>query len=93
MVSTVKAILRQNAHESICYCFGLLFHCFSVQIKHKNCKNINTVQQQCEHCHYKVMSFHLSGDTFKISLDSSGFRSFLGLVKFAFGSESWVITL
>ena len=25
--------------------------CFSVQIKHKNCKNMNSVQQQREHHH------------------------------------------
>ena len=25
--------------------------CFCVQIKHKNCKNINSVQQQREHHH------------------------------------------
>ena len=49
---------------------------------------MNSVQQQCEHHHQKVLieSFHLSGHTFWFSLDSSGFRSFLGLVKFIFGS-------
>ena len=32
-------------------------------------------------------SFHLSSHTFRYRLDSSGFRSFLGLVKFGFGNE------
>ena len=41
--------------------------CFSVQIKHKICKNMNSVQQQHEHHHQKVLieSFHLSGHTFR----------------------------
>ena len=40
--------------------------CFSVQIQHKICKNMNSVQQQSEHHHWKVLikNFHLSGHTF-----------------------------
>ena len=40
---------------------------------------MKSIEQQCEHLHYKVLisGFHLRG---------SGFRSFLGLAKFAFGS-------
>ena len=53
----------------------LSFPCFSVWIKHKIRKNMNSVQQQCEH----HKSFHLSGHTFR--LDKSGFISFLGLVQ------------
>ena len=39
----------------------------NVHIKHKNCKNINFVQQQCEHHQSKVLieSFHLSGHTIR----------------------------
>ena len=39
--------------------------CFSVQIKHKICKNLNSVQQQHEHHHEKVLieSFRLTGHT------------------------------
>ena len=29
--------------------------CFFVQIKHKSCKNMNCVQQQCDHHHQKVL--------------------------------------
>ena len=51
-----------------------------------------SVPQQHEHHHQKVLikSFHLSGHTFRFCWTiyrKSGFRSFLGLVKFAFGSE------
>ena len=45
---------------------------------------MNSVKQQHEHHHYKVL---VEWSHLWISLDSSGFRSFLGLVKFAFGSE------
>ena len=43
-------------------------HCHvSVQIKHKNCPNMKSAQQQCKHQHQKVLieSFHLSGHTFR----------------------------
>ena len=46
---------------------------------------MNSVQQQREHHRYRVLVIwvvHLW-----VQLDSSGFRSFLGLVKFTFGSE------
>ena len=33
------------------YSLTLSLPCFSVQIKHKICKNMNYVQQQCEHYH------------------------------------------
>ena len=51
---------------------------------------MNSVQQQREHHHQKVPieSFHLSG----FLLDSSGFRSFLGFVKFVFGSEIGILS-
>ena len=41
--------------------------CFSVQIKHKNCKNTNFVQEQHGYHHWKVHieSFRLSGHTFR----------------------------
>ena len=41
--------------------------CLSAQMKHKNCKIMNSVQQQREHYHQKVLieSFHLSGHTFR----------------------------
>ena len=45
---------------------------------------MNSVQQQRRH-HHREISFEWS--QLQISLDSSGFSSFLGLVKFAFGSE------
>ena len=40
---------------------------FSVQIKHKMCKNMNSVQQQSEYHHQKALmeSFHLNGHTFR----------------------------
>ena len=42
---------------------------FFCPIKHKICKNMNFVQQQCEHHvhHLKILieSFHLSGHTFR----------------------------
>ena len=43
--------------DSVCWGRGLREYltlslpCFSVQIKHKICKNMNSVQQQCEHHH------------------------------------------
>ena len=45
----------------------LSLSCFSVQIKHKICKDMNSVQQLSEHRHQKVLieSFHLSGHTFR----------------------------
>ena len=45
---------------------------------------MNSVQQQRESTH-RELSFEWSH--LQVLLDSSGFRSFLGLVKFAFGSE------
>ena len=43
------------------------FTSWSVQIKHKIGKSIDSVQEQCEHNHPKVLieSFHLSGHTFR----------------------------
>ena len=40
---------------------------FTDMLVHKNSKNMNSVQQQCEHHHQKVFiqSFHLSGHTFR----------------------------
>ena len=47
---------------------------------------MNSVEQQCEPHHWKVPieSFHMSGHTFSFRWMV---RSFLGLVKFTFGSE------
>ena len=41
--------------------------CLSVQIKRDICQNMNCVQQQREHHHWKVLikSFHSSGHTFR----------------------------
>ena len=46
---------------------NLSLPCFSVQVKHISCKNMNSVRQQREHHHWKVLveSFHLSGHTFR----------------------------
>ena len=54
------------SYKGLSVILTLLLPCFSVQIKHKISKNMNSVQQQCEHHHYKVLieSFHLSGHTF-----------------------------
>ena len=61
---------------------------FLVEIKHKKL-NPNSVQQQREHHHYrKYSSRAFICDVAPLDLvDSSGFRSFLGLVRFAFGTE------
>ena len=52
-------------------------------------KTMNSVQQQSEHHHLKVLiqSFHLSGHTTVVQQSRNRFRSFLGLIKFAFGSD------
>ena len=66
---------------------SLSLPCSSVQIKHKTYKTMNSVQQQCEHHHQKVLteSFHLNGHTFRFTIrDLSVFVVF---VKFTFGSE------
>ena len=39
--------LVPSIHEKL----TLSLPCFSVQIKHKICKNMNSLQQHCEHCH------------------------------------------
>ena len=61
--------------------------CFFVQSKHKIGKNMNSAQQQCE-LTPPLESTHqeLSPDWshLQVLLDSSGFRSFPGLVKLAF---------
>ena len=46
---------------------------FSVQIKHKNYKNMNSVQQQCEHHHVESTHRELSFEWSHLSLDGSGF--------------------
>ena len=59
--------------ESVPFLTLDLFHCnvslfkFHIKIANKNCKNMNSVQQQWEHHHYKVLiqSFHSSGHTFR----------------------------
>ena len=59
--------------------YTLSLPCFSVQIKHNICKNMNIVQQQCEYHHQKVLiqSFHLSGHTFKFRWTFQDFEVFL----------------
>ena len=85
--ATIKAVAKKTQKLSLSM-WTLSLPWFSVQVKNKICKNLNSVQQLHEHHHYKVLieSFHLSVSHLKISLDTSGFRSFLGLVKFTFGT-------
>ena len=67
-VTAEQEILRMTYISLYCKQFINPFTAmyFSVQIKHEIGKNINSVQQQCEHHHQKVLieSFHLSGHTF-----------------------------
>ena len=50
---TVVALLNPSIlpGKDVSINLTFLLPCFSVQIKQKNCKNMNSVQQQCEHHH------------------------------------------
>ena len=85
MLNVVKSVLADISSISPLSEQRLPLPCFSVKIKHKFAKsftlfinNMNTT--------ILIENFHLSGHS--LALYSSGFRSFLGLVKFVFGSES-----
>ena len=84
MLNVVKSVLADISSISPSSEQRLPLPCFSVKIKHKFAKsftlfnNMNTT--------ILIENFHLSGHS--LALYSSGFRSFLGLDKFVFGSES-----
>ena len=61
----VCGVCRTPSHRLTGKGTSLSLPCFFVQ--NKNCKNMNSVQQQREHHHWKVLieSFNLSGYTFR----------------------------
>ena len=66
-IYTHQVIVIKKQKQESRVSLTLSLPCSSVQIKHKTCKNMNSIQHRCEHHHQKVLieSFHLSGHTFR----------------------------